>query len=68
MIFVKDHDELQRMVGYQVRKFNACRKCLKCESICRTGAISISEDGYYIDPQKCVHCKMCMRSIWMAAE
>ncbi len=30
---VKDHDKLQRMAGYQVRKFNACRKCLKCESI-----------------------------------
>ena len=30
---VADHDDLQRMVGYQIRKFNACRKCLKCESI-----------------------------------
>lgn len=57
---VADHDELQRMVGYQIRKFNACRKCLKCESICRAGAISIVGDQYYIDPQKCVHCKMCM--------
>ena len=34
---VSDHEKLQRMVGYQVRKFNACRKCLKCESICRQG-------------------------------
>ena len=57
---VADHDTLQRMVGYQIRKFNACRKCLKCESICRAGAISISNDGYYIDPDKCVHCKKCM--------
>lgn len=57
---VQDHDGLQRMVGYQVRKFNACRKCLKCESICRAGAISISEEGYYIDSNECVHCKMCM--------
>lgn len=62
---VKDHDELQRMVGYQVRKFNACRKCLKCESICRAGAISISGDGYYIDPDKCVHCKMCMTAKYL---
>ena len=29
---VADHEELQRMAGYQIRKFNACRKCLKCES------------------------------------
>lgn len=57
---VADHDELQRMVGYQIRKFNACRKCLKCESICRAGAISIIGDSYYIDPDKCVHCKKCM--------
>lgn len=57
---VADHDNLQRMVGYQIRKFNACRKCLKCESICRSGAISISSDSYFINPDKCVHCKMCM--------
>ena len=57
---IQDHDGLQRMVGYQIRKFNACMKCLKCESICRAGAISISGDNYYIDPDKCVHCKMCM--------
>ena len=57
---VANHDDLQRMVGYQIRKFNACRKCLKCESICRQGAISIIGDSYYIDPERCVHCKMCM--------
>ena len=62
---VKDHDALQRMVGYQIRKFNACRKCLKCESICRAGAISVSEDIYYIDPDKCVHCKMCMTAKYL---
>lgn len=62
---VKDHDELQRMAGYQVRKFNACRKCLKCESICRSGAISISGEGYYIDPNKCVRCKMCVTAKYL---
>ena len=59
---IADHDNLQRMVGYQIRKFNACRKCLKCESICRAGAISIAGGTYYIDPDKCVHCKMCMNA------
>ena len=62
---VKDHDSLQHMVGYQVRKFNACRKCLKCESLCKAGAISISEDGYHIDPNKCVHCKMCVTAKYL---
>ena len=62
---VADHDDLQRMVGYQIRKFNACRKCLKCESICRAGAISIVGDSYNIDPNKCVHCKMCMTAKYL---
>ena len=62
---VADHNDLQRMVGYQIRKFNACRKCLKCESICRQGAISIIGDNYYIDPEKCVHCKMCVTAKYL---
>ena len=62
---VADHDELQRMVGYQIRKFNACRKCLKCESLCRVGAITINNFGYYIDPQKCIHCKTCMTAKYL---
>ena len=62
---VADHDDLQRMARYQIRKFNACRKCLKCESICRQGAISITGDSYYIDPDKCVHCKMCMTAKYL---
>lgn len=62
---VADHDDLQRMVGYQIRKFNACRKCLKCESICRAGAISINSIGYYIDPAKCIHCKACVTAKYL---
>lgn len=62
---VADHDNIQRMVGYQIRKFNACRKCLKCESICKAGAISINSFGYYIDPQKCVHCKACITAKYL---
>lgn len=62
---VADHDDLQRMVGYQVRKFNACRQCLKCESLCRAGAISVAGGLYYIDPKKCVHCKMCMTAKYL---
>lgn len=62
---VTDHDVLQRMVGYQVRKFNACRKCLKCESLCRAGAISITGGSYYINPNKCVRCKMCVTAKYL---
>lgn len=63
---VAEHDDLQRMVGYQIRKFNACRKCLKCESLCRSGAISIVGDSYFINPDKCVRCKMCVTAKYLA--
>ena len=62
---VADHESLQRMIGYQIRKFNACRKCLKCESLCRAGAISIVGDSYYINPDKCVRCKMCVTAKYL---
>lgn len=57
---VADHDALQRMVGYQIKKSNACRRCLKCESLCRHGAISIVGGVYHINNAKCTRCKMCM--------
>lgn len=57
---VADHDALQRMASYQVRKYNACRQCLKCESVCPYGAISISLGTYKIDEKVCKHCKKCV--------
>lgn len=62
---VAKHEDLQRMVGYQIRKFNACRKCLKCESLCRAGAISITNDAYVINPDKCKRCKMCVTAKYL---
>ena len=57
---VADHEALQRMAAHQVRKFNACRGCLKCESLCPHGAITVRADQYEIDPERCRHCKMCV--------
>ncbi|MEG1566691.1 MAG: phosphoadenosine phosphosulfate reductase family protein [Anaerovoracaceae bacterium] len=62
---VAKHDDLQRMIGYQVRKFNACRKCLKCESLCKFGAISIVGDEYRINENKCKRCKMCVTAKYL---
>jgi phosphoadenosine phosphosulfate reductase len=62
---VAKHDDLQRMVGYQIRKFNACRKCLKCESLCKFGAIYILEDTYHIDDKKCKRCRMCVTAKYL---
>nr|WP_321306828.1 phosphoadenosine phosphosulfate reductase family protein [uncultured Sphaerochaeta sp.] len=64
---VKDSDALFRQISYQIRKYNACRKCLKCESVCKYGAISITtERGYLIDPQKCKHCKLCVNQKYLS--
>ncbi len=57
---VAKHDDLQRMISYQIKKYNVCRKCLKCESLCRFGAISIMGDEYHISDEKCRRCKMCV--------
>lgn len=62
---VKRHDDLHRMVSYQIRKFNACRRCLKCESVCKHGAITIGKDGYRINPKKCKRCKMCVTAKYL---
>ena len=62
---VQKHDDLQRMISYQIKKFNACRKCLKCESLCKFGAISISADEYVINSQKCRRCKMCVTAKYL---
>lgn len=62
---VAKHEDLQRMIGYQIKKYNACRKCLKCESLCRFGAISINADEYRINPDKCKRCKMCVTAKYL---
>ena len=62
---VAKHDDLQRMVGYQIKKHNACRRCLKCESLCRYGAISIADGDYHISEKKCQRCKMCVTAKYL---
>ncbi|MCL2531547.1 MAG: phosphoadenosine phosphosulfate reductase family protein [Oscillospiraceae bacterium] len=62
---VAKHDDLQRMVGYQVKKYNACRRCLKCESLCRYGAISIIGGDYHVGDAKCKRCKMCVTAKYL---
>ena len=59
-------DELLRMAKYQVTKYNACRQCLKCESLCRYGAISITNGQYRIDPKRCRHCRQCVTDKYLA--
>ena len=62
---VAKHDDLQRMAGYQVKKYNACRRCLKCESLCRYRAISITSGEYHVSAERCQHCKMCVTAKYL---
>jgi phosphoadenosine phosphosulfate reductase len=56
----KDKETLFRKVEYQVRKYNACRGCLGCESVCRFRAITIRAGVYNIDKDKCTRCGKCI--------
>lgn len=60
VIDTENIEELERQIGYQIRKYNACRSCLKCESLCKFEAIKIIDGEYYIDKNKCKRCKMCV--------
>ena len=62
---VSKHSDLQRIVGYQIKKHNACRKCLKCESLCKQRAITIAGDEYRISDERCEHCKMCVSAKYL---
>jgi len=64
-INIAKHEDLHRMVGYQVKKYNACRKCLKCESLCRHRAISIVSGEYHIDDKLCKRCRMCVTAKYL---
>ena len=55
-------EELLMQIGYQVRKYNACRACLGCESVCPVNAIRVREGDYFIDPEVCTGCKKCVQS------
>ena len=54
-----------KTMNVQKRKYNSCRKCLKCESVCKYGAITINSNTYRIDAKKCRHCKMCVTAKYL---
>jgi phosphoadenosine phosphosulfate reductase len=63
-INVAKQADLHRMTSYQIRKYNACRKCLKCESLCGHRAISMIS-VYRINSQNCKQCKMCVTAKYL---
>ncbi|MBR4003038.1 MAG: phosphoadenosine phosphosulfate reductase family protein [Clostridia bacterium] len=59
-INVRNPRSLHARLAYQVVKYNACNQCLKCESLCRFGAITCKPDKYEIDNDKCRRCQACV--------
>lgn len=60
LLNLSDHEKIRKKIEYQIRKFNACRSCLKCEAVCPSGAIHVSKGKYQIDASVCKHCGICM--------
>ena len=56
----KNKVAVRRKVTYQVRKYNACRNCGQCDSVCVLGAIKIKAETYEIIDGKCTRCKKCI--------
>ena len=59
LLGAQDTRKLFREIKYQMVKYNACQGCLKCESLCTVGAISVRSGVYSIDENKCIGCKKC---------
>ena len=62
---VKSAYALWRKIGYQIVKYNACKRCLKCEAVCKKGAITIKNGVYGVDDEKCSRCQMCVTSKYL---
>lgn len=65
-INVQKPHSLHSRLAYQIVKYNACNQCLKCESLCRFGAITCTPEKYEIDNSKCKRCQACVNPNYLA--
>lgn len=65
-INAKNPRSLHSRLAYQIVKYNACNQCLKCESLCRFGAITCKPDKYEIDNNKCKRCQACVNPKYLS--
>ena len=65
-INAKNPRSLHSRLAYQIVKYNACNQCLKCESLCRFGAITCKPDKYEIDNNKCRRCQACVNPKYLS--
>lgn len=65
-INAKNPRSLHSRLAYQVVKYNACNQCLKCESLCRFGAITCLPNKYEINNKKCKRCQACVNPKYLS--
>jgi len=65
-INVQKPHSLHSRLAYQIVKYNACNQCLKCESLCRFGAITCTPEKYEIDNNRCKRCQACVNPNYLA--
>ena len=63
---VKKHEDLHRKIFYQITKYKLCRRCYKCETVCPSGAIKVTNNNYIIDEKLCTHCMICARNKYIS--
>lgn len=44
----------------QLNKYNSCMYCQACNSTCKFGALTVGDNSYKIDENKCVNCLNCI--------
>jgi len=44
----------------QLNKYNSCMYCQACNSTCKFGALTVGDNSYKINEDKCVNCLNCI--------
>jgi dissimilatory sulfite reductase (desulfoviridin) alpha/beta subunit len=49
-------------MGHRFPRFDAegCTRCGACETVCREGAIAVTDDGIVFSPERCIGCGDCI--------
>jgi polyferredoxin len=49
-----------RIAWLKPRAVNECSRCAACMRVCPTGAITVAQEGFAVDPAECVVCMDCV--------
>ena len=52
--------DAEKKIKCQITKFQMCINCKACEAVCKFDAISVRNNKYIINENKCTHCYQCI--------